>query len=46
MSAWLAIFAAQSPLWSLLTLLFYVLAVVCAVREVMVSRTSQGSIAG
>jgi cardiolipin synthase len=45
MSAWLAYFAANSPILTLLTFAFYVLAVVCAVREVMVSRTSQGSIA-
>jgi cardiolipin synthase len=45
MSGWLAYFAFESPILSILTFLFYLLAVICAVREVMVSRTSQGSIA-
>ena len=45
MSAWLAYFAANSVVLSALTFLFYLLAAICAVREVMVSRTSQGSIA-
>ena len=45
MSGWLAYFASESPILSILTFLFYLLAVICAVREVMVSRTSQGSIA-
>ncbi|MDR3472739.1 MAG: cardiolipin synthase [Devosia sp.] len=45
MSAWLAYFAANSSILAALTFLFYLFAFVCAVREVMVSRTSQGSIA-
>jgi hypothetical protein len=45
MADWLVVLAAGSPLLSALLVLFYLLAVVCAVREVMVSRTSQGSIA-
>jgi cardiolipin synthase len=45
MTGWLAFFAASSPLYTALTVLFYLLAAICAVREVMVSRTSQGSIA-
>ncbi len=45
MTAWLAFVAANSLVFSALTLAFYVLAAVCAVREVMNSRTSQGSIA-
>jgi cardiolipin synthase len=45
MSGWLALTAAGSSWLTALTLLFYLLAIVCAVREVMVSRTSQGSIA-
>ncbi|MGN6101642.1 MAG: cardiolipin synthase [Devosia sp.] len=45
MSAWLAYVASNSLILTGLTLLFYALAVVCALREVMVSRTSQGSIA-
>lgn len=45
MVIWLDFFAAKSPLLSALTILFYGLAIVCAIREVMVSRTSQGSIA-
>jgi len=45
MTAWLAYFASNSVIFSGLTFLFYVLAAICAVREVMVSRTSQGSIA-
>ena len=45
MTAWLAYFAANSSILSALTIAFYVLAAICAVREVMVSRTSQGSIA-
>ena len=45
MSGWLAYFASQSPIFAALTFLFYLLAAICAVREVMVSRTSQGSIA-
>ncbi|HVW93402.1 MAG TPA: cardiolipin synthase [Devosia sp.] len=45
MTGWLALLAATSPFLSALTGLFYVLAAICAVREVMVSRTSQGSIA-
>lgn len=45
MSAWLAFAAANSFVLSALTLVFYLLAAVCAVREVMNSRTSQGSIA-
>jgi len=45
MAAWLAYLEAHSAVFSVLTGLFYVLAFVCAVREVMVSRTSQGSIA-
>ena len=45
MSAWLAYFAANSPILTILTFAFYALAIVCALREVMVSRTSQGSIA-
>ena len=45
MANWLALFAAGSPLFSAVTIVFSILAVICAVREVMVSRTSQGSIA-
>jgi cardiolipin synthase len=45
MTAWLAYFAVHSLLLSALTFLFYGLAAICAIREVMVSRTSQGSIA-
>jgi cardiolipin synthase len=45
MSGWLVYFAAQSPIFAAVAVLFYLLTAVCAVREVMVSRTSQGSIA-
>jgi cardiolipin synthase A/B len=45
MSGWIAYLASQSPIFGALTFLFYILAAICAVREVMVSRTSQGSIA-
>ena len=45
MTGWLDAFAAGSFWLTALILLFYLLAIVCAVREVMVSRTSQGSIA-
>jgi cardiolipin synthase len=45
MTGWLAYFAANSPFVTTLAVLFYALAAICAVREVMVSRTSQGSIA-
>ena len=45
MTAWLDYIATSSPLLTSLTVVFYVLAFICAVREVMVSRTSQGSIA-
>jgi cardiolipin synthase len=45
MTAWLAFVAANSLILTALTLAFYLLAAVCAVREVMNSRTSQGSIA-
>jgi len=44
-TGWLDAFAAGSFWLTALILLFYLLAIVCAVREVMVSRTSQGSIA-
>jgi len=45
MAAWLDYFVANSLLLTLITFAFYALAFVCAIREVMVSRTSQGSIA-
>ena len=45
MVAWLDYLAARSLLLTLLVTAFYALAFVCAFREVMVSRTSQGSIA-
>lgn len=45
MIEWLAVLTAGSPLLSTLAVVFYALAAICAVREVMVSRTSQGSIA-
>ncbi|HTJ56009.1 MAG TPA: cardiolipin synthase [Devosiaceae bacterium] len=45
MVVWLDFFAANSPLLTALTIIFYGLAIICAIREVMVSRTSQGSIA-
>jgi len=45
MAIWLDILAANSIILTGLTFLFYGLAIICALREVMVSRTSQGSIA-